>query len=322
MLIATAGHVDHGKTTLVNALTGVDTDRLPEEKSRGLTIDLGFAYAPGPSGQRFGFVDVPGHEKFVRNMAAGVGAIDVALLVVAADDGVMPQTREHVAILDLFGVCQCVVAITRSDLVGDNEIASVSAEVAELLEGTSLAGADIIPVSAPSGLGLDALTQALGQISGRVVEDAARQRFRLSIDRSFTVRGAGTVVTGAIFSGGVSVGDAVRLLPSGRETRVRSLHADGVETDQAHCGQRAALNITGIETTEASRGSWLVDPGIDVVSGCVDVAVRVLDTEPRSLRHWTPVHVHAGAGSTTGRPGARRIRLRTTCARSACSHVV
>jgi len=278
MLIATAGHVDHGKTTLVNALTGVDTDRLPEEKSRGLTIDLGFAYAAGPDGQRFGFVDVPGHEKFVRNMAAGVGAIDVALLVVAADDGVMPQTREHVAILDLFGVSHCVVAVTRSDLVGEPEIARVSEDVESLLKGTSLQGAQAIPVSAPTGLGLDALRQTLGDISGRIVDDASQQRFRLSIDRSFTVKGAGTVVTGAIFSGAVAVGDSVRLLPSGRETRVRSLHADGMETERAHSGQRAALNITGIETAEAPRGDRRRGESRYTMSGVWTPANRATDS--------------------------------------------
>lgn len=308
MLIATAGHVDHGKTTLVNALTGVDTDRLPEEKERGLTIDLGFAYAAGPGETTFGFVDVPGHEKFVRNMAAGVGAIDVALLVVAADDGVMPQTREHVAILDLFGISSCIVAITRTDLVDSTVVQNVSAQVKALLEGTTLAGAVLMPVSAPSGEGIAELKESLFDIARKHAASVAEELFRLSVDRSFTVRGAGTVVTGAVFSGTVNVGDSVKVLPSGIDSRVRGIHADGAESNAATAGQRAALNLTGVETNETARGMWVVDPAIDVVSTCVDVKVRILETESRPFRHWTPVHVHSGASSFTGRVALYDLR--------------
>ncbi len=308
MLIATAGHVDHGKTTLVNALTGVNTDRLPEEKARGLTIDLGFAYSPGPDGTTLGFVDVPGHEKFIRNMAAGVGAIDVALLVVAADDGVMPQTREHVAILDLFGISSCVVAMTRIDLVEETVIQNVSAEINALLEGTTLEGADLFLVNAPENVGIPALKDHLLKIASEQATATSTEQFRLSVDRSFTVKGAGTVVTGAIFSGSIRVGDRVKVLPKMVDSRIREIHADGTRSDEAVAGQRAALNLAGVETADTPRGTWVTEHALDVVSTCVDVRVRILATESRPFRHWTPVHVHAGASSFTGRVALYDLR--------------
>ncbi len=300
MIVATAGHVDHGKTTLIRALTGVDTDRLPEEKARGLTIDLGFAYRPLPDGSVMGFIDVPGHERFVRNMVAGVAAIDLALIVVAADDGVMPQTREHVAVLDLLGVPRALVALTKCDRADAARLATVERDIAALLAPTAMAGAPVLPVVAPQGTGIPALQAALEQAAATLVP-AVAGGFRLAVDRVFVLKGAGTVVTGTVHAGSASVGDRLAVLPSGQEVRVRSIHAQDRPAETAHQGERAALNLAGIDHDAVTRGDWIAAPGLLRPSQRLDVALRVLPGEDRPLKHWTPVHVHLGAGSVTGR---------------------
>ena len=305
MLIATAGHVDHGKTVLVKALTGVDTDRLPEEKERGLSIDLGFAYHTRPDGAVLGFVDVPGHERFIRNMLAGVAAIDYALLVVAADDGPMPQTREHLAILDLLGVNAGAVVITKIDLADDSQAVAVAERIEKLVDGTGLEGAPVFPVSALSGAGMTALHEHLTGLAAerRAARVRTGARFRLAVDRCFTVRGAGMVVTGAVFSGEVAVGDRLVLAPAGIGVRVRSIHAQSRPAAHGTGGERCAINLAGTELgrSDIRRGDWLTGEPAPAVSQRFDAELRVLASEERPLAHWTPVHVHAGAASLTGR---------------------
>ena len=303
MLVATAGHVDHGKTLLVRSLTGVDTDRLPEEKERGLTIDLGFAYNQLEEGKTLGFVDVPGHERFVRNMLAGVGVIDCGLLVVAVDDGPMPQTREHFAILDLLGIKQLAVALTKIDKAEEGRVATVRKAVTELLGEGRFADAPIFPVSAMTNDGMEALSEYLDQSALAHREGSAHGNFRLAVDRSFTVSGTGLVVTGAVFSGQITVGDRVLLMPAGIEVRVRTLHAQNQPSREGRMGQRCALNIagSGLKNIEVHRGDWLVAPSLSETSRRFDARLRVLPSESRALTHWTPVHVHLGAASLTGR---------------------
>ena len=258
MIIGTAGHIDHGKTALVHALTGVDTDRLPEEKRRGITIDLGFAPVELPNVGVAGVVDVPGHEAFVRTMLAGATGIDLALLVVAADEGVMPQTREHVAILTLLGVQAGVVALTKRDLVDDDWLDLVRLELAELLIGTPLEDAAMIPTSVISGAGLSELRDALAHAAGAIVARPADDIFRLPIDRAFTVKGTGTVVTGTVWSGTIARDDLVRVMPGDRPVRVRGLQAHGASIDQATPGARLAVALAGVDHDEVSRGAVLV----------------------------------------------------------------
>ena len=259
MIIGTAGHIDHGKTALVKALTGVDADRLAEEKARGITIDLGFAYQRLPSGDTLGFVDVPGHERFIHNMLAGATGIDFVLLVVAADDGPRPQTIEHLAILDLLGVSRGVVALSKCDLADPERRAAVRAEITALLAPTTLAGIDILEVSAVTGEGVERLARRLAAEAERVRDRAPSGRFRLAVDRCFTLTGAGTVVTGTVFAGAVSAGDAVVVTPAGLEARVRDLRAQNAPTRRAVLGQRCALNLAGpdIGTDTIQRGDWI-----------------------------------------------------------------
>lgn len=304
MLIATAGHVDHGKTSLIQALTGVDTDRLPEEKKRGLTIDIGFAYKNiNTGGGRLGFVDVPGHERFIRNMLAGVAAIDMVLLVIAADDGPMPQTREHLSIVSLLGTRRAAVALTKIDTVEAGRVAAVSAEINALLAATPMLGAPVFPVSAITGAGIGELDNYLQQQAQSLPQRTSSGYFRLAIDRSFSVAGAGLVVTGAIFSGSVESGDRLRLLPGGQEIRVREVHSQGQSAANAFSGERCALNISGpdVELANIHRGDWLVSSQQDLLTERVDVRLRVLPGEKNPFKHWTPVHVHSGSGSTTAR---------------------
>ena len=303
MIIATAGHIDHGKTALVKALTGIDTDRLPEEKKRGMSIDLGFAYHPLPSGQVLGFVDVPGHERFIRNMLAGVTGIDYAMLIVAADDGPMPQTEEHLAILDLLGVNDGIIALTKMDRVDSARLEGVTADVEVLIAGTCLDGADIMPVSAINGTGVDDLREHLETLTDLVGNREGEGHFRLAIDRCFSVQGAGLVVTGGVFSGAVNVGDHLTLSPQGIDVRVRGIHAQNKESESGVSGQRCALNITGadLKSTEVHRGGWLVANDIHAPVARFDARLRVLKSEARPLRHWTPVHVHLGAAELPGR---------------------
>jgi selenocysteine-specific elongation factor len=302
MIVASAGHVDHGKTSLVRALTGVDTDSLPEEKRRGLTIEPGFAYMRGPQGEVLGFVDVPGHERFVANMLAGVAAIDYVLLVVAADDGVMPQTREHVAILDLLGLRAGVVAISKADRVDVTRLKEVASQVADLLADTSLAGIPMYEVSVVSGTGIDVLRLHLLAEAGRHMRASAGGRFRLSIDRSFSLSGAGLVVTGAVVSGCVEIGESLLLSPAGQRARVRDIRVHGSPATRAMAGDRAALNLTGdrLGREQAPRGAWVLDAALHAPTRNLDARFRLLSSAPKPVKHWLPVHVHIAAGHVTG----------------------
>ena len=303
MIIATAGHVDHGKTQLVRALTGIDTDRLDEEKSRGLTIDLGFAYIDSPLGNRLGFIDVPGHVKFINNMVAGVGAVDLALLVVAADDGTMPQTREHLAILNLLGVRRGIVALTKIDRVAESRVKEVQTEIENLLTLTVLERSTIYPVSSMTGAGIKSLSKGLDEIAEALDDKHPKGHFRLAIDRCFTVKGSGVVVTGSVFSGSVNEGDELTLQPQNTSVRVRALHTQNKPTKSAHVGDRCAVNIVGTNLSRSSihRGNWLSGNDRDSPTDRFDMRLSVLDTESTPLRHWTPVHVHTAANHVTGR---------------------
>ena len=303
MIVATAGHVDHGKTSLVRALTGIDTDRLPEEKQRNLTIDLGFAYMPLSGGGVLGFVDVPGHERFIRNMLCGVAAIDFALLVVAADDGVMPQTREHLAILELLGVSEGAVAITKTDRVDPDRIAEVDEEVELYLDETRLAGAPRFPVSSVAGDGVAALKAHLEARSGDIRRRAADGHFRLAVDRAFTVVGAGLVVTGTAFSGAVAVGDQLLLSPGQIPVRVRGIHAQDRKSERGRAGERLALNIVGqsLGKDGVARGDWVLEEAAHLPARRIDASVRILADENRPVAHWTPIHLHLAASDVTGR---------------------
>ena len=369
MMIGTAGHIDHGKTSLVRALTGTDTDRLPEEKKRGMSIELGYAFlAPSDDGPAVGegsvasaatagqtkvvpafglprepiaFIDVPGHEKLLHTMISGATGIDFALLLVAADDGVMPQTREHLAVLSLLGIDRGVVAITKIDRVDEARVQEVTQQVTALLVDTPLAHAPIIPVSATRGDGVAELRQLLRAEAARLdaahgadrtadphgsessvraaaaTEPAgttaestanttaalpAQAGFRLAIDRVFSLDGVGTVATGTVHAGRVQVGDVLQQLPDGpKELRVRSLHAQNRSTDTAHAGQRCAINLAGVERDQLQRGHWLAQPGIASVSDRLDVELHLWHAEPRAIRSGTRVHVHLG---TTASPAA------------------
>lgn len=369
MMIGTAGHIDHGKTSLVRALTGTDTDRLPEEKKRGMSIELGYAFlAPSDDGPAVGkgsvapaatagqteavpafglprepiaFIDVPGHEKLLHTMISGATGIDFALLLVAADDGVMPQTREHLAVLSLLGIDRGVVAITKIDRVDEARVQAVTQQVTALLADTPLAHAPIIPVSATRGDGVAELRQLLRaeavrldaahgadrtadphgsessvraaaatEPAGTTAESTANTTaalpaqagFRLAIDRVFSLDGVGTVATGTVHAGRVQVGDVLQQLPDGpKELRVRSLHAQNRSTDTAHAGQRCAINLAGVERDQLQRGHWLAQPGIASVSDRLDVELHLWHAEPRAIRSGTRVHVHLG---TTASPAA------------------
>ncbi len=311
MIVATAGHIDHGKTLLVRTLTGVDTDRLPEEKARGISIDLGFAYWPLPSGNVVGFVDVPGHERFIRNMLAGVCGIDFALLVVAADDGVMPQTIEHLNILDLLDIRHGIAAITKVDRVAPERVAQVSADVKALLAGTRLNGARIMTVSSVTGAGVEELRQALvAAADAQTARSAEGQFFRLAIDRAFTVAGSGTVVTGTVFNGTAAPGDRLVVSPKGTPVRVRSIQMRGAAAERAQAGQRCALNLTGADLEAVARGDWVLHEAIHAPTQRFDARVTVLAAEARSLGHWTPLHVHLATADVTARiaiPGGGTI---------------
>jgi selenocysteine-specific elongation factor len=301
-VIGTAGHVDHGKSTLVLALTGIDPDRLREEKEREMTIDLGFAWLTLPNGETVGIVDVPGHRDFVENMLAGVGGIDAALFVVAADEGVMPQTREHLAILDLLGVDKGVVALTKTDVAESEEwIELVSADVSETLEGTVLEGAPIIPVSARTGRGLDDLVAALQEALARVELRPDRGRPRLPVDRVFTISGFGTVVTGTLTDGVFEVGQEVEIQPQGLKARVRGLQTHKEKVDRAVPGSRVAMNLTGVSKTDVARGSVVTTPGWLRPTVLVDVQLRYLPAAPRPLRHNTQIKFFSGAAETVAR---------------------
>jgi selenocysteine-specific elongation factor len=297
MIIGAAGHIDHGKTALIKALTGIDGDRLKEEKARGITIDLGFAYLPVEAGSTLGFVDVPGHDRFVHTMVAGASGIDFALLAVAADDGVMPQTREHLAILDLLGVERGLVALTKADLVGPGRLAAVAEEIRVAAIGTMLEGADILPVSAVTGRGIDELRARLVARAADAKEPSAEGRFRLGVDRVFTLPGVGVVVTGAVLSGSVRSGDRVMISPSGLSARVRSLHAQNRRAEMGRAGERCALNLVdpAISKDAIQRGDVALDPQLHAPTDRIDAKLRLLPGQAKALGQWFPVRLHHGA---------------------------
>jgi selenocysteine-specific elongation factor len=309
MIIGTAGHIDHGKTALVRALTGVDADRLPEEKRRGMTIDLGFAYrtitaeGAGDGERVLGFVDVPGHERFVHNMLAGATGIDFVLLVAAADDGPMPQTREHLEILSLLGLERGVVALTKTDLVTAERLAEAEAEVRELLAGSSLRNAAIIPVSSITGAGVAQLEVLLTEAADAIAARPVQGTFRLAVDRSFVLAGLGVVVTGTVAAGRISVGERAVLTPSGIEVRIRSIHADNRPASSGKAGERCALNLVGVqlERRHVQRGDWVVAPALHSPTDRLDARLRA----HRMLKTGAMVHLHLGAA----RVGARVVPL-------------
>ena len=296
MIIATAGHVDHGKTTLLQAITGVNADRLPEEKSRGMTIDLGYAYWPQPDGRVLGFIDVPGHEKFLSNMLAGVGGIDHALLVVACDDGVMAQTREHLAILQLTGKPTLTVALTKTDRVDAARVAEVRAQVESTLSELGFDDVAFFATAATENLGITELRSHLLQLTERA--HPQQQRFRLALDRAFTVKGAGLVVTGTALSGEVKIGDTLWLTGANKPMRVRGLHAQNQPVEQARAGQRIALNIVGdAQKEDLSRGDWLLSA--QPAEPCERAIVELICHAP--LSQWQSLHIHHAASHITGR---------------------
>lgn len=300
MIIGTAGHIDHGKTTLVKALTGVDCDRLKEEKARGITVDLGYAYAPLAQGGVLGFIDVPGHEKLIHNMLAGATGIDFALLVIAADDGPMPQTREHLEIIELLGLRRGAIALTKIDLVSRERQAAAEAEIRALLAGSALADAPLFPVAASSGLGIAELRQHLDSAAAAQAAPVQQGGFRLAIDRCFTLGGIGTVVTGTAFSGKVKVGDSLLLSPTGKTARVRSLRVQDSPAEAGHAGQRIALALAGLEKNEVERGMWALSAALHAPLRRFDARIRVLASQP-ALQHWTQVHLHLGAEDVPAR---------------------
>ncbi|MGA7839968.1 MAG: selenocysteine-specific translation elongation factor [Candidatus Acidiferrales bacterium] len=292
VIVGTAGHIDHGKSSLVEALTGTNPDRLEEEKRRGITLDLGFAFLD-LDGVRLGLVDVPGHERFVRNMLAGAGGIDLVLLVIAADEGIKPQTREHFEICRLLGIPRGIIAITKSDLVDSDSLELVRLEIEEFVRGSFLESAPIVPVSARRGAGLDELKSVLRGAAQAVAEKDATQNFRLPIDRSFAMKGFGTVVTGTLISGAVKLEDEVELYPARKRLRVRGLHSGGKQIERAVAGQRTAVNLAGIEHEEITRGMVLAPAGLFEATQRVDARVTLLGSAP-PLKNRARVHFHQG----------------------------
>jgi selenocysteine-specific elongation factor len=303
VVVGTAGHIDHGKTSLVRALTGIDTDRLPEEKARGITIDLGFAFMedPGEGGVVIEVVDVPGHERFVKNMLAGVGGIDMALLVIAADEGVMPQTREHLAICQLLRIGSGLVALTKTDMVEPDWLELVREDVASLLADTFLAGCPIAPVSSKTGEGLDALRAALFALARAVPPRSTDHTARLPIDRVFTVKGFGTVVTGTLTAGQLAVEDRVEVYPRGVASRVRGLQVHGRPAARTEAGQRTAVNLQGVERAAIERGDVLAVPGALVPAVLIDATVELLKDAPRPLKTRDRVRFHVGTQEVMAR---------------------
>lgn len=304
MIVGTAGHIDHGKTALLQALTGQAGDRRREERERGMTIDLGYLYAElEPGAPLTGFIDVPGHERFTHNMLAGAQGIDLVLLVVAADDGVMPQTREHLAIVELLGIAHAVVAITKCDRVEPPRVDAVREQVSALLAPGPYAAAPLIALSSVTGQGVDTLREALLQAQNEVAQRRLEGGFRLSIDRAFSVAGAGIVVTGTAVSGQVAVGDTLILGPLGKTVRVRGLHAQNQAAEVASAGQRVALNLSGerLALEQIHRGQWLAAQWLYAPTQRLDFDFQLMPDEPRAFEHFQPVHVHIGTQDVTGR---------------------
>ena len=305
MIVGTAGHIDHGKTSLLKALTGTDADRLPEEKKRGITVDLGFAYQHFADAPSISFLDVPGHEKLIHNMLAGAIGIDFVMLVVAADDGVMPQTREHLAVIDLIGVKRGVIALTKIDRVDPDRMAEVENQIRNLTIGTTLEAAPVMRCSAITGEGMGELSQHLATAAKATAARTCPGHFRLAVDRCFNLQGIGLVVTGTVYSGSVKAGDTLLHSPAGTEVRVRGIRAENRESECATAGQRCALNLTGrkLEKEHVRRGDWILAPGVHAPTHRLDVRLRLLPQEAQALKHWTPVHVHLAAADISGRIG-------------------
>ena len=306
VVIGTAGHIDHGKSALVKALTGVDPDRLKEERERGITIDLGFAHTQ-VGDLTLAFVDVPGHERFVRNMLAGAGGIDAVLLVIAANESVMPQTREHFAICRLLGLARGVIAVTKVDTADADTVAIAEAEARELVAGSALSAAPIVRVSVRTGEGLDALRSALGALGGRPTREGRSGVARVPIDRAFAVKGAGVVITGTLVSGRVGDGDALAVLPAGRPVRVRGVQVHGAIVPEARAPQRVAVNLAGVDLADLHRGMTLVSPDSLAITRRIDVHLELL-SDARPLRHGTRVRVHQGTGEVFGRVAIAAVR--------------
>ncbi|HEV2690041.1 MAG TPA: selenocysteine-specific translation elongation factor [Bryobacteraceae bacterium] len=293
IIIGTAGHIDHGKTALVRALTGVDTDRLKEEKERGISIDLGFAHLPLSQNVRLGFVDVPGHERFIKNMLAGVGGIDLVLFVIAADESIKPQTREHFDICRLLGIPNGIVVLTKADLVDSDLVELVRLEVDEFVRGSFLEGAPVVAVSSTTGAGLSELRTEIERMAASIHEKDASQYFRLPIDRAFSMKGFGTVITGTLVSGAVRVEQEVELHPARQRVRVRGIQVHGASVQQATAGQRTALNIAGAEPGDLRRGMMLAEAGRFQATSQIDCVFHLLPSA-KPLKHRAPVHFHAG----------------------------
>jgi selenocysteine-specific elongation factor len=301
VVVGTAGHIDHGKTSLVKALTGIDTDRLPEEKARGITIDLGFAFLEEPDGLTIEIVDVPGHERFVKNMLAGIGGIDMAMLVIAADEGVMPQTREHFAICSLLHIQKGLVALTKTDMVEPDWLELVREDVAGLARGTFLEGAPIVPVSSKTGTGVADLRAALRDLAKQVAPRATDQLPRLPIDRVFTIKGFGTVVTGTLMAGRLRVDDRVEVFPRALQAKVRGLQTHSHPVTEAHAGQRTAVNLQGVERLAVERGDVVGLAGTLVPSVLMDGTLELLADAPRPVKTRDRVRFHAGTSEVMAR---------------------
>jgi selenocysteine-specific elongation factor SelB len=301
IIIGTAGHIDHGKTTLIKALTGRDTDTLKEEKERGISINLGFTYFDLPSGKRAGIVDVPGHEKFIKNMLAGVSGIDMVLLVIAADEGVMPQTREHLNILSLLDVKRGIVAVTKKDMVDGEWLEAVIDDIKEYLEGTFLQEAPIIPVSSTTKEGIDELVRCIDSLTEEIPEKEVNNSFRLPVDRAFTVAGFGTVVTGTLISGSVSEGDRVQVYPSGTEVKIRNIQVHEQPVKTAYAGQRVAVNLSNIKVEDIKRGDIAAERGCMEPSMMMDCRFNYLKDAEKSLENRTRLRVYHGTSELFGR---------------------
>ena len=297
VIIGTAGHVDHGKTMLIKALTGIDTDRLIEEKKRGITIELGFAHIEFDDHTQAGIIDVPGHEKFIKNMLAGAGGIDLAMLVVAADEGFMPQTVEHLDILTLLGIRDGVVVITKIDMVDEEWVEIVREDIAAHVKGTFLEGKPVLPVSAYTGQGIPELKKELQQRVSRVAVRNEQIPFRLPVDRVFSKDGFGTVVTGTMIEGNLSVGDPVELMPSGQRAKVRTLQVHNHSVEQAYAGQRVAVNLAGLRRDAVVRGDTLCKPDTLRLSRMLDVRLTDLKGSHRIIENGSPVHFYHGAAA-------------------------
>jgi selenocysteine-specific elongation factor len=300
IILGTAGHIDHGKTSLIKALTGIDTDRLKEEKERGITIELGFASLDLPGGQHLGIVDVPGHEKFVKNMVAGATGIDIVVMVIAADEGVMPQTREHMEICTLLGVQHGLIAMTKTDLVDEEWLELALEDIREFSQGTFLENSPILPVSSATGQGIPELIGALDEIAGRIPPRNPSSLFRLPIDRVFTMKGFGTVITGTLISGKIVVGETIMIYPSGITSKVRGIQVHNQSANSAEAGMRTAINFQGLDKAAVIRGEVLSAPGALTASYMVDISFHYLASNQKPFKNRTLIRFHTGTSEVLG----------------------